>query len=159
MCSDLRIAVIPGSFDPITKGHLSIVERALKSYDKVYLAVMINPTKQYLFTMEQRTAIAIEALRPYDRVEVISSEGMLWQLAKELGACAIVKGYRNQTDYDYEMVQAKWNLEHGGYETELLVADPKLGYVSSTIAREKIKKGEDLSKILPQKVIEFIANR
>jgi pantetheine-phosphate adenylyltransferase len=135
------------------------VERALKAYDKVYLAVMINPVKRYLFTMEQRTAIAIEALRPYDRVEVISSEGMLWQLAKELGACAIVKGYRNQTDYDYEMVQAKWNLEHGGYETELLVADPKLGYVSSTIAREKIKKGEDLSKILPQKVIEFIANR
>ena len=157
MCNGLRIAVIPGSFDPITKGHLSIVERALKAYDKVYLAVMINPVKQYLFTMEQRTAIAVEALRPYDRVEVISSDGMLWQLAKELGACAIVKGYRNQTDYDYEMKMAEFNLQHNpDAPTVLYRSEETLCEVSSTRARENLLAGNLCDICLPESVLPLI---
>ena len=99
------IAIVPGSFDPITYGHLDLVERAAKQFDKVYVAVMINREKHYMFTLNQRQKIAEEAVRGIENVEVISSEGMLWKLAKDLGACAIVKGYRNEVDLAYEK---KW---------------------------------------------------
>ena len=155
--SKKRIAVIPGSFDPITKGHVSLVERALMEYDEIYLAVMINPSKQYLFTLEQRTAIAIAALRSYERVKVISSEGMLWELAEKLGACAIVKGYRNQTDYEYELKMAVFNAEHNpDAPTVLYRSDESLVDVSSTVVRERLHKGLTLEPYLPPETIPLI---
>ena len=107
-----KIAIVPGSFDPITCGHLSLIQKALESYDKVYVAVMINPAKEYLFTIDQRKEIAQAALDGMERVEVITSEGMLWQLAYDLGATAIVKGYRNEVDLAYEESMARFNAEH-----------------------------------------------
>ena len=101
-----RIAVVPGSFDPITNGHIDVIRRATELYDKVFVAVMINDQKNYRFTLEEREAIARAALEGLERVEVISSRGWLWELAKNLGACAIVKGYRNETDLDYEQKMA-----------------------------------------------------
>ena len=99
--SNKRIAIVPGSFDPITYGHIDIVQRAAEEYDHVYLAVMINREKSYMFTIEQRKRIALAAVAKLPNVEVISSEGMLWELAKELQACTIVKGYRNEVDLNY----------------------------------------------------------
>jgi pantetheine-phosphate adenylyltransferase len=128
-------------------------------YEEVYVVAFVNPAKNYTFSVDERVKMLLLATDEIENCICSFSNGLVIDYMREHGITKIIKGYRNQTDYDYEMVQAKWNLEHGGYETELLVADPKLGYVSSTIAREKIKKGEDLSKILPQKVIEFIANR
>lgn len=155
--SEKRIAVIPGSFDPITNGHVAIVKRALEEYDQIYLAVMINSAKQYLFTLEQRTAIAIAALGQYDRVEVISSEGMLWELARDLGACAIVKGYRNQTDYEYEMKMAEFNTAHNpNAPTVLYRSEESLADVSSTLVRERLRAGLPLDQYLPQKTIPLI---
>ena len=90
-----RIAIVPGSFDPITNGHLDIIKKAAALYDKVYVAVMINDKKTYMFTLEERRMIAESATAEIGGVEVISSSGWLWELAKDLGACAIVKGYRN----------------------------------------------------------------
>ena len=152
-----RIAIVPGSFDPITVGHVDIVTRAAQTYDRVVLAVMINRDKRYLFTLAQRKRFAEVAVRDLPNVTVISSEGMLWELARDLGACALVKGYRNEPDLVYEQAMAEYNREHyPAAETVLLPADEKLFSVSSTLVREKLASGEDLHGLLPQDVIDEI---
>ena len=150
--TSLRIAIVPGSFDPITYGHMDLVQRAAMEYDKVYLAVMINREKQYLFSLEQRKQIAEAAVGHLANVEVISSEGMLWKLAEDLNACAIVKGFRNQTDLLYEEKMAEYNLAHNpNAKTILLEARNDLLSISSTLVREKIAQGESLTDYLPAK--------
>ena len=152
-----RIAIVPGSFDPITNGHLDILRRAASEYDVVYLAVMINASKQYLFSIEQRTEIAKAATSDIKNVKVISSEGMLWRLAKELDADAIVKGYRNPTDYAYELEMAKFNEEHYPLaKTVLLKADPKLEELSSTALREKLARNESIEELIPKAAAELV---
>ena len=148
------IAIVPGSFDPITNGHLNIVKRAAERYCKVYLAVMINPSKKYMFTISQREAIAKAAVCDIKNVEVISSEGMLWELAKALGAEAIVKGYRNDKDLEYEKEMAKFNSSHyPNAKTVLLEAENGLVNMSSTVVREMIKNHSSLDGILPENAI------
>ena len=157
MTNTHRIAIVPGSFDPITNGHVDIIRRATELYDKVYVAVMINDQKTYKFSLEQREAIAKAALEGVERVEVISSRGWLWELAKNLGACAIVKGYRNNTDFEYEMKMAEYNKAHNPEaETILLKADENLVGLSSTLVRDKMLQGGDLDGLLPQKAIKLI---
>ncbi len=152
-----KIALIPGSFDPITNGHLDIVRRCLGQYEKIFLAVMINRDKSYFFTPEQRTGIVRAALSEYPDVEVIFSGGMLWELAKELHATSIVKGYRNEQDYAYEVKMAEYN--HNYYpeaQTVLLPADPSLEYLSSTFVRERIRSGLSLDGYIPSQAIDEI---
>ncbi|MBQ8140863.1 MAG: pantetheine-phosphate adenylyltransferase [Clostridia bacterium] len=151
-------AIVPGSFDPITNGHINIVKRALESYDKVYLAVMINAEKRYTFSLEERRRIAEAALRGLEGVEVISSDGYLWKLAEELGVCAIVKGVRNETDREYEMKMARYNEERNpDAKTILLETEKGLEEVSSTLVREKLLAGEDISEYLPEAAIAEIS--
>ncbi len=153
------IAIVPGSFDPITYGHIDIVKRALDMYDKVYLAVMINSDKKYMFSLEERERIAKAALDGICGVEVISSEGYLWRLAKELGASAIVKGIRNETDREYELKMAEYNTAHNpDAKTVLLLTAPELSAVSSTLVREKILSGDDISEYLPHTAICEVKN-
>ena len=154
---ETRIAIVPGSFDPITNGHVDIVKRASHMYDRVYLAVMINETKQYMFTMEQRKRIAEAAVKDIPNVTVIASDGMLWQLAQSLRACAIVKGYRNETDLAYERKMAEYNqAKYPAAETVLLPSDSSLVDISSTAVRAKILERGDLSRYLPAAVIDEI---
>ena len=151
------IAIVPGSFDPITYGHLDIVKRAAETYDKVYLAVMINDQKKYLFSIEQREKIAELAIDDIANVEVISSTGMLWKLAEDLGADAIVKGYRNQVDYEYEQKMACFNSEHNpNAKTVLLKATEGLENFSSTAVRECIRSGNSIEKYMPPKAAEEV---
>ena len=151
------VAVVPGSFDHITYGHIELVRAALQSYDHVYLAVMINPAKEYLFTMEQRVAIAKAAMADFSGVEVISSEGMLWKLAEELGATGIVKGYRNEADLEYEQKMADFNLAHNPNAPTVLIQSPKaLESISSTVVRERIQKGLSLAGYLPESALVVI---
>lgn len=151
------IAVVPGSFDPITNGHIDVIRRATELYDKVFVAVMINDQKKYRFTLEEREAIARAALEGLERVEVISSRGWLWELAKNLGACAIVKGYRNETDLEYEQKMAEFNKEHNpDAETVLLKASDGLETLSSTVVRERMLNDEQIDGLLPEKAIELI---
>ncbi len=151
------IAVIPGSFDPITYGHLDLVDRASSRYDKVYLAVMINRDKHYMLSLEERTKIAEAAVEAYPNVEVISSEGMLWELALRLNACAIVKGYRNDTDLAYEQQMAEFNRIHNPKaQTVLLESKSDLINVSSTVVRDKIQRGEDLGDLMPPRAEKIL---
>jgi pantetheine-phosphate adenylyltransferase len=152
-----RIAVVPGSFDPITNGHLDIIKKAAALYDKVYVAVMINDKKKYMFTLEERRMIAESAIEGIDRVEVISSSGWLWELAKSLGACAIVKGYRNEADLRYEQEMAVFNeARYPEAKTVLLKAENGLEELSSTLIREKIRNNESLEGYLPIAAIRRI---
>ncbi len=157
MSEKKRIAIVPGSFDPITNGHVALVAQAAQRYDTVYLAVMINRAKQYLFTMEQRKQIAHAAVRHFSNVEVIASDGMLWELARSLGACAIVKGYRNEKDLAYEQEMEAYNrARYPEAETILLPSDTNLREVSSTVVRAKILAREDLHAYLPAEAIDEI---
>ncbi len=151
------VAVVPGSFDPITNGHINIVRRAAALYDKVYLAVMINSEKSYMFSLEERKRIAERALEGIPNVSVISSEGYLWKLAEDLNAVAIVKGVRNEVDRAYELKMAEYNAERNPVaKTVLLECESGLGELNSTVVREKILKGEDISPYLPDSAVEEI---
>ena len=152
-----KIAIVPGSFDPITFGHINIVKQALIDFDKVYLAVMINPEKNYMFTLDERVAIAEKALNGVSNVEVISSSGMLWELANGLHADAIIKGYRNGKDLEYEKKMAEFNdARCPGAKTILLKAPCELESVSSTLVRERLHKNNSLLSLLPQEAIDEI---
>ncbi len=161
-------ALIPGSFDPITLGHVNIIERAAKIADKVYVAVMNNDSaehssvlssKTYMFPMEIRLEIVKLSLEHIENVEVISSSGMLIDLFDNIGADVIIKGIRNSADLEYETIHAKWNKEHNArLETLFLPADDSLLSVSSTLVREYIKKGDNdaLIGIISPNAIEFL---
>lgn len=154
MTKQERIAIVPGSFDPITLGHLDVVRQASEQYDKVVLAVMVNAEKSYMFTLEQRTKIAEASVNAFSNVSVISSEGMLWELAKSLGACAIVKGVRNETDLAYEKMMAEYNsARYSAAETVLLPAREEHLHLSSTLVRNKILERSSLSGLLPEAAI------
>ena len=162
------IALIPGSFDPITLGHVNIIERAAKMSDKVYVAVMNNDSakhsavlqsKTYMFDMKTRERLVSLSLTHLENVEVVTSSGMLIDLFEELAADVIIKGIRGSADLEYEMIHAKWNKEHNPrLETLFLPADESLTSVSSTLVRELIKDGkyDDLSGILADSAIEYL---
>lgn len=153
----MRIAVVPGSFDPMTIGHINIIERASKLFDKVFVAVMINDAKTYMFTREQRTQIAKLSLAYLENVEVIFDDGMLWELALRLDACAIVKGIRDYKDYQYEFEMAQYNFKKNpNAQTVFLPCDEGAREISSTAVREKLSQGKSISDIISKNAIEYI---
>ena len=153
----MRIAVIPGSFDPMTTGHINIIERASLLFDKVFVAVMINDTKQYMFTREQRTEIARLSVAHLPNVEVIFDDGMLADLALRLDACAIVKGIRDYKDYQYEFEMAQYNYKKNPKaQTVFLPCDVGAREISSTAVRERINEGKDISDIVSKNAINYI---
>lgn len=167
----MRVALIPGSFDPITLGHVNIVERAAKMFDKVYVAVMINDSakydkslssKQYLFTMEERLEMARLSVAHIENAEAISAGGMLIDLCDELDVTCIVKGIRNAADLEYEMIHARWNKAHNDRaETMFLPAAEDLTSVSSTVVRQMLaeKKYDALRDVIHPDVLRFLKNR
>ena len=151
--------ILPGSYDPVTIGHLEVIKRAAREYDEVFVVAFINPEKNYTFTVEERVKMLILATDGLDNVMVSYSLGMVVDYMREHGIEKIIKGYRNDADLAYEKAQAEWNLKHGGYETELWLCDEKFSQISSTAAKEAIKIGESLSKFLPESVIEYLKGR
>ena len=145
----MSLVILPGSYDPMTLGHLKMVERALEQYDEAVVAVMVNPAKQTRFDMEARVEIARRTVAHLPRVRVISDTGMLVDLFDRLGADAVFKGYRNQTDYDYEMKMAEWNKAHNPrFETVLCPAEEGMLEISSTRVRELLERGESLDGLV-----------
>ena len=150
-------AIIPGSFDPMTLGHLSLIETVAGQYDRVTVAVMINATKQYLFDKETRVAIARATVAALPNVEVISDDGMLIDLFDRLGADAVCKGFRNERDYAYECEMADWNRAHNPrFRTELLQSFGEYRTLSSTEVREMLARGDALTSVLHADAIPLI---
>ncbi len=166
----MRIALFPGSFDPITLGHVNIIMRASKLFDKVYVAVMNNDSakyaktlssKTYMFDMEDRLEMVRLSLEGISNVEAISRSGMLIDLCDELEVTAIVKGVRSEKDFAYEMIHAKWNREHNERaETLFLPAEEGLSEVSSTVVRQAIVQEdyEALRGVVADAVIDWLKN-
>lgn len=149
-------AIVPGSYDPVTIGHLDIIKRAAERYEKVYAMVFINPKKSYRFSAKDRVKMLSLATEGLDNVVVGYSEGLVIDYMRENGIEKIVKGYRNETDLEYEKVQALWNKEHGGYDTELLLCQPELAEVSSTRVRTALDNSETAEGLVPECVAEYI---
>lgn len=150
-------AIVPGSFDPMTLGHLSLIKRVAAEYDRVTVAVMINPDKQYLFNTEERVAIAKATVEELSNVEVIFDDGMLIDLYDKLGADAVCKGWRDSKDLMYEKEMAEWNMEHNPrFVTNLLHADAEYATLSSTEVREMIARGESLLPVVHPKALPLI---
>ena len=154
-----RAVIIPGSYDPVTLGHLDIIRRAAAEYEEVYAVIFANPEKTYTFSLEDRVKMLILATDDIDNCLVSYSNGLVIDYMREHDIELIIKGYRNGTDLEYEKKQAEWNLKHGGYDTLLWEADPNLADISSTAARKKISENGALEKFLPQKVIDFLSKR
>jgi len=148
--------ILPGSYDPVTIGHLDIIRRASEEYESVYAVIFQNPEKTYTFSLSDRVKMLMLATDELENVLVSYSGGLVIDYMRDHGIEKIIKGYRNDADLEYERRQAEWNLKMGGYETELVKADEALTGISSTLARELIGRGEDLSGILPEAVIRHI---
>lgn len=147
--SGQRIAVFPGSFDPVTLGHTSIVHRALPLFDRVIVALGANSTKKSMFGMEQRMTWLAKCFGAMPQVEVMSYEGLTVDLCKREKAAFIVRGIRSAADHDHERTIAMMNRELAGVETIFLPAEPALAHVSSTIVRELIANKADVSAFVP----------
>jgi pantetheine-phosphate adenylyltransferase len=153
----MSLALIPGSFDPMTLGHLDIVKRALALYDEVVVAVMVNDKKQYSATLEERTEMARLTVAGLDRVRVVSSEGLLIELFDQLGADVIVKGIRNERDRAYEEEMAAWNLAHNPRaKTVFLQAADDYEGISSTEVRALLKSGASPDELVVPAVAQYL---
>lgn len=145
----MKTALFTGSFDPFTLGHKSIVDRTLTFADEVIIAIGVNEEKKTMFTIEQRTEHIRKVFAGNSRVKVIHYEGLTVDLAKTVGASVIVKGVRSIKDFEYEKQMADINRMMTGIETVMLVADDRYASISSSIVRELIKYGQDISLFVP----------
>lgn len=149
----MKIAVFPGSFDPITIGHVDVVERALPLFDKIVVAVGVNTIKQYLFPLEQRLDWLRQVFTRYPTVEVDHFENLTADYCNRIGARYLLRGLRNASDFDYEKTISQLNhIIGGGIETVFLIAQPEYSHISSTIVREIIVGGADASPFLPKEI-------
>ena len=145
-----RVALFPGSFDPFTRGHESIVRRALPLFDKFVIAIGVNAGKQAFMTMEQRKAWIESVFKNEPQVEVITYTGLTVDVAREVGAQYIVRGVRLIQDFENEKHLAEVNRDLTGIETILLYTLPEYSHISSSIVRELSRYGQDVSAYLPQ---------
>ena len=149
----MKIAVFPGSFDPITIGHVDLVERALPLFDKIYVAIGENNKKQYVYPTEQRKQWLNEVFSKYDNVIVGYYTGLTVSYCREVGAKYLLRGLRNASDFDYEKTISQLNHIIGDQiETVFLISRPEYSHISSTIVREIIKGGGDATPFLPEEV-------
>jgi len=159
----VRRAVCPGSFDPVTGGHLDVVERAAALYDEVVVAILHNPAKSGTFTPEERIAFvehAVSGLGVGDRVRVEAFAGrLLVDVCRDVGADVVVKGLRGGTDFAYELPMALMNRHLTGVETVFLPGAPDLEHVSSSLVKEVVRYGGDVSGLVPDEVRDALLAR
>lgn len=151
--------IIPGSYDPVTLGHLEIIREVAARESEVYAVVFINENKKYRFTLDERVCMLELATQGIKGVKVAYSTGRVVDFMREWGIEKIVKGYRTEADLPWEEYQARYNFENGGYETELIKCKPEFSGISSTLVRERLDMGEDISSLVPKKVRDYINAR
>lgn len=150
-----KIAVFPGSFDPITVGHVNIVKRAAPLFDKIIVAIGNNTSKKYYFDFEQRKQWIEQIFEDYDNVETTAYQGLTVNFTKKVGAKYLLRGIRNAADFDYEKTIAQLNKSMDPeLETICVISDPELSHISSTIVREILINGGDVSKFVPKMIVE-----
>jgi len=156
----VAIALCPGSFDPVTLGHLDIIERSARHFDEVIVAVIRNPQKaQSLFTLEERQLLLKESLAHLSNIRIEFFKGLLVEFAKEHGAEAIVKGLRAVSDFDYELQMAQMNDRLTGVDTLFIPTSPEYSYLASSLVKEVAKGGGDVSGLVPEPVLERLKAR
>ena len=155
----MKRAVCPGSFDPITFGHLDIIERASEQFDEVVVAVLANRTKASLFSVEERMEMIRQTTSKYKNVKVDSWHGLLVDYCKTNSIQAIVKGLRAVTDFDYELQMAQINLQGTGVETMFMATAPAHSFLSSSIVKELAHFGGDVSSMVPSIVNDALKAR
>jgi pantetheine-phosphate adenylyltransferase len=149
------LVVVPGSFDPITRGHVDIVERAARLFGEVIVAVGVNAAKDYLFTFEERLELVRAALAGLPGVTVEPMTGLLVDFCREHGAGTILKGARSGHDFEAELAQAQMNGSYSGVETLVLPTAAAWGFVSSTLVRQLARGGGDVSDYVPDAVTDY----
>lgn len=156
----MTVAVYPGSFDPVTYGHLDIIARASRLFDRLHVAVLENPSKRALFTVEERLAMLEEACRPYPNVTCESFSGLVVQYAASRQARAIVRGLRAVSDFEYEFVMATMNRHlDPRIDTVFIMTSSEYAFVSSSLVKEVASFGGDVSRWVPPGVAERLRAR
>ncbi|WP_010541531.1 pantetheine-phosphate adenylyltransferase [Dietzia alimentaria] len=155
----MTTVVCPGSFDPVTLGHLDIIRRAADLFDEVIVCVVANPNKQGTFTIHERKALIDEVSADIPGVWVDSFYGLLVDYCRDQGATAVIKGLRDSTDYDYELPMAHMNRSIAEIDTVFLPTRSDLSFVSSSLCREVTRLGGDVSHLLPDVVATALKER
>jgi pantetheine-phosphate adenylyltransferase len=155
----MRRAVCPGSFDPVTNGHVDIVGRASRLFDEVIIGVLINQHKTGLFTIEERIDMLREVTKVYGNVRVESFRGLLVDFCRTQDAAVVVKGLRAVSDFDYELQMAQMNIGLSGVESLFMPTNPLYSFLSSSLVKEVAKWGGDVSPYVPDLVGERLVSR
>lgn len=149
----MRVAIYPGSFDPFTYGHLDILQRAANLFDHIIVGVLVHPAKKCLFSPEDRVEMISEVVKKIENVRAIHFNGLLVDFCRSTGSCAIIRGLRAVSDYEYEMQMYSVNNQLApDLETVFLMSSPKFSFLSSSIAKEVARYGGDISGLVPEKV-------
>ncbi|HEY9411986.1 MAG TPA: pantetheine-phosphate adenylyltransferase, partial [Jiangellaceae bacterium] len=149
----MRRCVCPGSFDPVTNGHLDVIERASSLFDEVIVAVLVNVSKKGLFSLDERIEMLRDACAHLPGVRVESFHGLLVDFAREHDVTAVVKGLRAVTDFDYELQMAQMNNRLSGLETLFVATNPEYSYLSSSLVKEVASYGGDVAGLVPDAVV------
>ena len=153
----MKIAIYPGSFDPITKGHLDILKNASEIFDKVIIAVARNGEKKGFLTVDERVMLIKESVKEFSNVEVDSFEGLTIEYAKKHGAEVLIRGLRAVSDFEYEMQLSQTNSALcADIKTVFLTTKPKYNFISSSTIKEILRNGGDVSKFVPECVYEYL---
>lgn len=155
----MRRVIAPGSFDPVTLGHLDVIGRASALYDEVVVAVLVNHTKSSLFTVEERIEMLQEVTASMGNVKVDSWSGLLVDYCKERQIPAIIKGLRAISDFDYELQMAQMDHQLSGVETLFISTAPQYSFLSSSLVKEIAKYGGDVSAYVPKQILAKLIER
>lgn len=150
----MRKAVFPGSFDPLTLGHLDIINRALPLFDKVVIAIGINADKKYMFSLEQRVHFIKKTFQNEAKISVTTYKGLTVDYCKEINADFILRGLRNPADFEFEKAIAIANRKLSGIETVFLLTSAETSYISSSIVRDIMRNNGDASILVPKSVLQ-----
>ena len=153
------MAVCPGSFDPVTNGHVDVIERAATRFDRLVVACLRNIGKDPLFDIEERCELLGAATRHLDNVEVTAFEGLLVDFCRSRGVGVVVKGLRAVSDFEFELQMAQMNYHLGGVETFFLTTSPVYSFLSSSLVKQVALFGGDVSELVPPLVAERLRNR
>ena len=157
--TDKKIAVYPGSFDPITNGHLDVLERASRMFDSVVIAVLKNPAKKSFLSVEDRVSLIKEAIKNMGNVSVDSFDGLTVEYAKKIGAKFLIRGLRTISDFEYEVQLCQTNqVIAPEIDTVFLPTRPEHNFISSSIVKELSSHNTDISKFVPKNVVEYLQN-